>query len=369
MSAARPRLTVDLGAIAANWRGLAEHASGTECGPVVKADAYCLGMDHVAPALYAAGARTFFVVTPEEGLRLREILGAGPVLYVMNGAGLDALAELAAQDVRPVLSEGGQCRDAIQFARKQGRLVCGLQVDSGMNRLGLEPAEVAQLAESRDAPDVLDVRLLMSHLGSADEVGHPANARQGERFDAALALLAPIFPQAQHSLAATAGILLGPSYHYDVVRPGIGLFGGFPYREALPVATLEVPILQIRDVAAGDTVGYGREWCAERDSRVATLPIGYADGILRCLGGTHGRGTVRVAGRTAPIAGRVNMDLLSLDVTGIPGLEPGSMVELLGPGRCIDIAAEEAGTIGHEILTSLRGLRLERLYAAGEPAP
>ena len=369
MGAARPRLTVDLGAIVANWRGLAERAPGTECAPVVKADAYCLGMDHVAPALLAAGARTFFVVTPEEGLSLREILGAGPVVYVMNGAGLDALAELAARGVRPVLSEGGQCRDAVQFARTHGRLVCGVQVDSGMNRLGLEPAEVAWLAESREAPDVLDVRLLMSHLGSADEVGHPANSRQKERFDAALALLAPIFPKARHSLAATAGILLGDRYHYDVVRPGIGLYGGLPYREALPVATLEVPILQIRDVAAGGTVGYGREWCAKRDSRVATLPIGYADGILRCLGGTSGRGTVRIAGRTVTIAGRVNMDLLSLDVTGVPDLEPGTMVELLGPGRRIDLAAHEAGTIGHEILTSLRGLRLERRYADGGQAP
>ena len=369
MGFSRPRLTINLDAIVANWRGLAQRAPGAECGPVVKADAYCLGVEQVAPALAAAGARTFFVVTPDEGLRLRQVLGDGPVIYVMNGAGRDDLAELAACGVRPVLSEGGQCRDAIRFAEENGRLPCGIQVDSGMNRLGLEEPEVAWLAEAQEEAGALDVRLLMSHLGSAEEEGHPANARQAEKFEAALASLLPVFPKARRSLAATAGILLGERYHYDVVRPGIGLYGGLPFREAEPVVLLEVPILQIRDVAAGDTLGYGREWRAERNSRVATLPLGYADGVLRCLGGKGGSGTARIKGRTVPYAGRVNMDLLNVDVTEIPDIKPGSMVELLGLERDIDTAAEEAGTIGHEILTSLRGCRLERRYAGMGAAP
>lgn len=369
MNSLQSRLTVDLDAVTANWRVLAQRAPRAECAGVVKADAYCLGVDRVAPALLAAGVRTFFVATAEEGLRLRQILGDGPVLYVMNGAGQGALAELVRQDVRPVLSTGGQCRDAIEFAKAHGRLYCGVQVDSGMNRLGLEEAEAVWLEEEPGVADVLDVRLLMSHLGSADEEGHPANERQAERFDAALARLAPVFPEARHSLAATAGVLLGSRFHYDLVRPGIGLYGGLPFREALPVVTLEVPIVQIRSVAAGETLGYGRDWRANRDSRVATIPVGYADGILRCLGGKGGRGTARVAGRTVPFAGRVNMDLVTLDVTGIPGVEVGAMVELLGPGRGIDAAAEEAGTIGHEILTSLRGKRLERRYEGEGAAP
>ncbi len=362
MEFAHPLVTVDLDAVVANWRELARRAPGAECSAVVKADAYGLGVDRVAPAFAAAGARTFFVVTPEEGLRLRRILGKGPVVYVMNGADLNAFAELREHDVRPVLSAGWQCRDAIRFAAEHGRLTCGVQVDSGMNRLGLEAIEVEDLAGVAGVAEALDVRLLMSHLGSADEIGHPANLRQAERFDAALVLLQPLFPNAVRSLAATAGILLGGRYHYDLVRPGIGLYGGLPFRDARPVVTLEVPILQIRDVAAGETVGYGRDWQATRNSRIATVSLGYADGVLRCLGGRGGQGTARIAGRTVPFAGRVNMDLVTLDVTLIPDLAPGSMVELIGPDRGIDMVAEEAGTIGHEILTSLRGTRLERRY-------
>ena len=314
-----PRLTIDLGAVVANWRSLAGRAPGTECSAVVKADAYGLGVERVAPALATAGARTFFVVSPEEGLRLRRILGKGPVVYVMNGAGGSVFSELREHSVRPVLSVGWQCRDAVRFAAEHGRLTCGLQVDSGMNRLGLEPDEVEDLAETDGVAKALDVQLLMSHLGSADERGHPANLHQAERFDAAIALLQPLFPNAVRSLAATAGILLGDRYHYDMVRPGIGLYGGLPFRDAQPVVTLEVPVLQIRHVAAGETVGYGRDWQAMRDSRIATVPLGYADGVLRCLGGTGGQGTVRIAGRSVPIAGRINMDLVTLDVTSITG--------------------------------------------------
>ena len=360
----RPRLTVDPAAITANWRVLDGRAGEAVCGAVVKADAYGLGMEDVAPALAAAGVDPFFVVTPEEGLRLRRILGSGPVIYAMNGASGEALAALAAARVRPVLSTGEQCQAALSRDAATP-LVCGLQVESGMNRLGLVAADIEALARSPGLAGALDVRLLMSHLGSADDEGHPANLRQAERFDAVLERLRPLFPHAARSLAATAGILLGRRYRYDLVRPGIGLFGGHPFPGARPVVALDVPILQLSRVAAGETLGYGRSWRAERDATVATLPIGYADGVLRCLGGATGAGTARIAGRVVPVVGRVNMDLLCLDVTGIPGLAPGTRVELLGPDRTVQAAAAEAGTISHEILTSLRGARVDRRVRGG----
>ena len=363
MKSWRPVLEVDLGAIAANWTALKRLAPDAECAAVVKADAYGLGAEHVAPRLEGEGAQTFFVATAAEGIRLRRLLGAGPSVYVMNGVASGELQELAQGEIRPVLSTGEQCRQAIRYSREVERLTCGIQVDSGMNRLGLSEAETAILTGTEDVGELLDVRLLMSHLGSADEEGHPANERQARHFDRTLSRISPLFPGARRSLAATAGVLLGARFHYDLVRPGIGLYGGLPFRAARPVVSLRVPILQVRSVATGDTLGYGRDWRAERDSRIATLPIGYADGVFRCLGGAGGRGCVRIGGRLAPLAGRVNMDLVTVDVTEMPEAIPGGWVELLGPQRGIDKVAEAAGTIGHEILTSLRGSsRLDRRY-------
>ncbi len=366
MRLSRPLLQVDLGAIAANWRALARLARPAECAAVVKADAYGLGADEVAPRLAAAGARTFFVATPEEGRRLRRRLGPGPSVFAMNGAGESEFAELEAREVRPVLSSPGQIREAARFAASRGRrLSCGIQLESGMNRLGV--AESDEACVTAAAGD-LDVALLMSHLGSADEPEHPINERQREAFDAALGRLGERFPDARRSLAATAGILLGERYRYDLVRPGIGLYGGLPFREALPVVTLEVPVLRVQEVRSGETVGYNRTWRASRNSRIATLPIGYADGVLRSLGRDGGMGEVRIGGRTAPFAGRVSMDLVTADVTDLPEVREGDAAELIGRHRGIDEAAEAAGTIGHEILTSLRGRRLDRRYVDGGQA-
>jgi len=360
----RPRLTVDLDAICGNWRRLAREAEPAETAAVVKADAYGCGMARIAPALRGVGARTFFVATAEEGTALREVLGPGPVVYVMNGATGEELAMLREREVRPVLCSPEQCREAARFAAAGGRLRCGVQLDSGMNRLGLSLSEAEAFA--REAAASLDVRLLMSHLGSAEEPGHPANLRQLERFEGVARALAGRFPDARRSLAATAGIFLGRRYHCGLVRPGIGLYGGRPFARGVPAVHLAAPVLQVRKVAAGETLGYGRAWRAVRESVIATLPIGYADGLVRALG--CGRGRVRVGGTWAPVAGRVNMDLVTVDVTEVADVAPGAVAEILCEERGIDDVAEDAGTIAHEVLTSLRGARFERAYsgAGGE---
>jgi alanine racemase len=198
------------------------------------------------------------------------------------------------------------------------------------------------------------VQLVISHLACADDPGHPQNPAQFAEFTR----LTTALPGIPRSFAATAGILLGPGYHSDMTRPGIGLYGGWPFTAALPVVSLHLPIIQIRDVAPGETVGYGAAWCATRRSRIATLSGGYADGLIRALGGGA---TGYLAGQPLPFAGRVSMDLITLDVTGCPAAAPGAMVEILGPHQSIDDLAAAAGTIGHEILTSL-GSRYRRRY-------
>lgn len=356
----RPTLVIDLDAIAANWRGLAALARPAGCAAVCKADGYGLGIRQVAPALAAAGARTFFVATADEALELRACLGPDPVIYALNGAGPRELGEFRAHRLRPVLSTPGQVADAQAHARRHGTpLACALHLDSGMNRLGLGPDDAARLPQDAGG---LDAALLLSHLGCADLPDHPANARQARRFAAACAALAPVFPGVQRSLAATAGVMLGNAYHFDLVRPGIGLFGGLPYGQARPVVRIEAPILQVRHLAAGEPVGYGSSWTARGPARIATLGLGYADGIPRALGNT---GTARIGEVPVPYAGRVNMDLLTLDVSGVPDAAPGTPVELLGATFGIDAMAAAGGTIAHDVLAGLRW-RLRRRYVSGD---
>jgi alanine racemase len=223
-----------------------------------------------------------------------------------------------------------------------------------MNRLGMEPDEFASLG-----PIPASVRLLMSHLACADDPPHPQNAAQLAEF----MRMTEAYPQIPRSLAATAGILLGAEYHFDLTRPGIGLYGGWPFTAARPAVSLHLPIIQTRDVAPGETVGYGATWTAQRPSRIATLSSGYADGLIRALGpdSKNVGATGYLDGQPLPFAGRVSMDLINLDVTDCPTARPGAMVEILGPRQSIDDLAASAGTIGHEILTSL-GTRYRRRY-------
>jgi alanine racemase len=314
---------------------------------VVKADAYGLGAAGVAPALAAAGVRSFFVALTEEGAALRQILGPGPEIFIFSGLMPGDAAPVRERDLIPCLNSAGQITDFLRFLPDRP---CALQLDSGMNRLGLEPAEFAAVAGHlpRLAP-----RRVFSHLACADEPGHPMNAAQRAAFEAATAAL----PGIPRGLAATGGVLLGPEFHYDFTRPGIGLFGGLPFAEAKPVVTLSLPVIQVREVAPGEAVGYGAAWTAPRPARIATVAAGYADGILRAIGG---RGIRLYAGATpCPIVGRVSMDLITVDVTALA--EPPDSLEILNAQQTVDDLARAAGTIGYEILTSL-GDRYARVY-------
>ncbi len=364
-------LAIDLDAIAANWRALdALSAPAVETAAVVKADAYGCGAAQVGPALARAGARTFFVALPDEGATLRQILGPDPTIYILGGyapaspphaaqspppAGgrvregvrIEANQHLySAHNLRPVLNSAAQ---AAAWFGDHASAPCAIQLDTGMNRLGMEAAEFASLG-----PLPASVQLVMSHLACAEAPGHPQNPAQLAEFTRLTESLRDI----PLSFAATGGILLGPGYHSHMTRAGIGLYGGLPFAAARPVATLHLPIIQIREVAPGETVGYDAAWRATRPSRIATLSGGYADGLIRAMGGNA---TGYLDGQPLPFAGRVSMDLITLDVTDCPTAAPGAMVEILGPHQSVDDLAAAAGTIGHEILTSL-GSRYRRRY-------
>jgi alanine racemase len=345
---ARARLHIDLDAIAGNWRALdAMSAASVETAAVLKADGYGLGAAWVGPALAAAGARTFFVALAEEGAALREVLGPGPAIYILSGP-LPGDAELLrAFALRPCVNSRAQLE---RHRATAPDAPCALQIDSGMNRLGLEPAELAGAA---DAVAALDLRLVLSHLACADVPGHALNTSQVDAFAGAVAGL----PSAPRSLAATGGILLGEAYHFDLTRPGIGLFGGRPFEAGRPVVRLSLPVIQVRDVAPGEAVGYGAAWTAPAPARIATLAAGYADGLLRAIG--NGAVGLYAGGTRCPLVGRVSMDLITVDVSGLRDVP--DHLDILGAHQGIDALADAAGTIGYEVLTSL-GDRYERHY-------
>ncbi len=345
---ARATLTIDLDAVAANWRALdALSAPAVETAAVVKADAYGLGAARVAPALAAAGARSFFVALAEEGAALRAALGPAPTIYVFAGLMSGDAPLMRDFDLIPCLNSATQMAD---FARDLPGRPCALQLDSGMNRLGLEPAELAAAAPL--IPRLAPV-LAISHLACADAPDHPMNRRQAEAF----AAFAPHLPGVRLSLAATGGILLGPDFHLALTRPGIGLYGGLPFAAARPAVTLALPVIQVRDVAAGETVGYGAAWTAPRPSRIATVSAGYADGLPRAL--ADGRLSLFAGGTSVPVVGRVSMDLVTVDVSALPDMP--SSLEIINDIQGVDTVARAAGTIGYEILTSF-GHRYDRVY-------
>ena len=336
-------LVIDIAAIQANWKALGARAGSARPGAVVKADAYGLGAVRVAPALYQAGARDFFVALASEGRAIRPHLADDARIFVlsghMEGADLTGLV--------PVLNSPAQFfRD--RALRPRGPFA--IQLDTGMNRLGLEPAEWAAIrAEALAAGP----ELVMSHLACADEPGHTANAQQLAAFRAMTEGVS-----APRSLAATGGILLGPDYHFDLVRPGIGMYGAEPFMDAQPVVTLSLPIVQTRDVQPGEGVGYGYSWTATRPSRVATVAAGYADGLHRALG-REGKLRLWAGERACPVIGRISMDLITVDVTELPDIP--AALEILNARQGVDTLAALGGTIGYEILTSL-GRRYERTY-------
>ena len=358
-------LTVDLDAIAANYRLLAQRAAGAAVAGVMKADAYGLGMAQVAPALVRAGCRVFFTAHLEEGMRLRGIVPADSTIYVLHGPPPGTAADFIAHGLVPVLNDPGQVREwSAACAHAGRRLAAAVQVDSGMSRMGLSSADLAALGDPRDWLAAFGPVLLMSHLACADVPGHPMNARQRQRFDAIRAA----FPALPASLANSSAVFLGPDFRYNLVRPGAALYGinpqpghANPLRQAV---SLDARIVQVRTIDAGDAVGYGARYVADGTRRIATIAVGYADGWLRAL---SGRGCAYIDGVRVPIAGTVSMDSITLDVTGIPDarLQPGMAVELLGPNQHVDAVAAEAGTIGYEVLTRL-GARFERRYVGGQ---
>jgi alanine racemase len=342
-------LTIDLDAIAANWRALDRlSAPGVQTGAVVKADAYGLGAARVAQALAAAGARRFFVATVAEGAALRASLGPGPQICVLAGHMAGDAAALAGAALTPILNSIDQITRHLEALPGQG---FGIHLDTGMNRLGLGAAEWAAAAAI-----VLEAgpQLILSHLACADDPGHPMNATQ-------LAAFRDLTEGAgiPRSLAATGGILLGPAFHFELTRPGIGLYGGAPFAAAAPVLRLALPVIQTRAVAPGESVGYGATWTAEIPSVIATVAAGYADGLFRSL---SNRGRLWSGPTPCPVVGRVSMDLVTADVTHLDHVP--EALELFGPAQGPDGLAAAAGTIGYEVLTAL-GPRYARHYAGG----
>lgn len=358
-------LIVDLTAIRENYRALRRRLGGTACAAVLKADAYGLGADRVAPALAAEGCRHFFVAHLEEGIALRPHVPEAAEVFVLHGP-MPGCEDIAlAHRLTPVLNSLEQLEGWTALARRLGRaLPAVLQLDTGMSRMGLAPSELDRIVEEPRLLAGIELRLVMSHLACAERQDHPANGTQRLRFDVARRRL----PQAPASLANSSGVFLGPGFHYDLARPGAALYGLAPVAGApnplRPVVRLQARVVQLRSIEAGDEVGYGLTWRAEGPTRIATVAVGYADGFPRSTGTTH------LGDIALPIAGTVSMDSITLDVSALPegALRPGAMVDLIGPHRSVDAVAADAGTIGYEILTRL-GRRFRRDYRDAQPSP
>jgi alanine racemase len=360
-------IAIDLATLAANWRALAARVAPAECAAVVKADAYGLGAAKVVPALAAAGCRTFFVATFDEARHVRA-LAPDAALFVLDGL-VGSGADYVKARAVPVLSSLDAVTQWSAHARAHGhRLAAALQLETGLNRLGLEPSEIVALREAPELLKTLDLKLVMSHLACADDPQHPMNEAQRVAFDAARRGV----PNARASLAASDGLMLGPAFHYDLVRPGYAIYGGQAFRggptPVLPVVRMSARILQVRDVLPGGSVGYSATWTAKSPRRIATIAAGYADGLFRTGSAGDGEtgGQAIVRGTRVPFVGRISMDLVTLDITGVPG-EPvgrGDWAELIGPGLAIEDVGRNARTIGYEVLTSL-SRRFHRVYAGG----
>jgi alanine racemase len=369
LASATGTITIDLGRIAGNWRALAAKVSPSRCGAVVKADAYGLGAARVIDALTRAGCRTFFIATPDEAEIVRKLAPSAEI-YALDGLVGNSAAAFARQRVKPVLSTLDDIAAWSALSRARGdKLPAAIHIDTGLNRLGLPARDVRRIATEPSLTTGVAIDLVMSHLASADNPRDPKNRDQLLAFETLTAL----FPDIPRSLAASDGLMLGPAYHFDLVRPGYALYGGQASQMApapvRPAVTVSARILAVTDVAPGETVGYSATWRARRPSRIATIAAGYADGVPRTASAPDGRpgGHVMIGGRLVPIVGRVSMDLATVDVTDLPdgAAMPGAFADLISEGLSIEDAGFAAGTIGYEILTRL-GPRFTRLYVEEE---
>lgn len=356
-------LIIDLAAVVANHKLLAARAAPAEVAGVVKADAYGLGATRIAPALAQAGCRSFFVAQLGEALALRPLLPPEATLTVLNGVLAGEEDVLAANALRPALNDLDQVARWAATSRRHGRaLPAAIQLDTGMSRLGLSPAEAARLGGDPSIAAGIDVALVMSHLVASEEPEHPLNRAQLARFRAVLAAMRAHWPQARASLANSSGVFLGPEWRFDMVRPGAATYGINPLPgQANPmraVASVTAPVLQVRAIDRPESVGYGATHRVSGPTRIATIGCGYADGWLRSL---SNRGSAFVGATRVPLVGRVSMDLITLDVTAVPDLRVGDRVELVGAHLSVDDVADAAGTNGYEVLTRL-GRRFHREY-------
>ena len=360
-------LTVDLDAIVANWRKLEKSAVPAECAGVIKADAYGCGLDPVARALAGAGCKTFFVATLDEARAARAVLPQAAI-YVLDGFFQNSGDVYARIDARPMIGDLNERAEWDVFCRRSGWAGgAGIHIDTGMNRLGLTIAEAQGIIPRINAGDH-GIMLVISHLACAETLNHPLNARQLASFRE----IASLFSGVPASLSNSSGVFLGPAFQFDMVRPGAALYGVNPTPEAdnpmQGVVELKARIVQIRNVEKGDSVGYGGTWSARRPTRLAVVSAGYADGYFRAGGSNDGtRGAeVVVAGKRCPVAGRISMDLIAVDVTDLEksAVRRGHMVTLIGEGITVDELAHHFGTIGYEVLTGI-GRRYARIYKGG----
>ena len=356
-------ITIDLDALEANYRFCREQMQPASCAAVVKADAYGLGLREIAPVLRHAGCRQFFAATHAEGVTLRGLL-PDVEIYVFEGVTELSQAAFCDHDLVPVLISSVHSAFWANKARSLGHpLPAIIHIDTGMNRLGFGEHELQELLERPEDLDWLDTRYIMTHFACADEPGASTTNEQLDRFNR----LRHLLPPAPTSVGNSAGGLLSGEFAGDMARIGIALFGGNPYQDdkppLKPVLRVQSRILQLREVSEGTTIGYGATYRANSKMRIATVGTGYADGYPWSLG-NHGMASI--GGHRVPVVGRVSMDLITLDVTGIPDelVQPGRMVDLIGPDVSLEEVAERAGTINYEILTRL-GQRARRKFLGG----
>ncbi|MGE0603582.1 MAG: alanine racemase [Xanthobacteraceae bacterium] len=359
-------LTVDLAALAANWKSLKKRAGGANCAAVVKADAYGVGLEQATQALAKAGAETFFVATFDEAARLRTLLPT-VTIYLLNGLNAGSAESVCGIDVRPVLGSMEEIDEWEAHADASGEEApAAIHIDTGMNRHGITLAEAEALAPRLVTEEItFTPTLVMSHLACADEPEHALNRVQIDAFSSIIKK----FPGVPASLCNSAGLLAFPEAHFDLVRPGIALYGGRALNAGenpmQPVVKLEARIVTIRDAKAGTSVGYGARLHLRRDSRLAIISAGYADGIFRAAGSSDNKkgAEALVADIRCPLAGRISMDLIAIDITDVPPdqIRRGDLVTLIGDSISVDDLAGHARTIGYEVLTSL-GRRWKRIY-------
>lgn len=358
-------LRIDLDALRANYRLLRDRVAPAECAAVVKANAYGLGAREVSTALLEEGCRTFFVARLSEAEALKDALSADSRIFVLNGLAPGSEARCAELGAIPVLNAHGQIANWRAFAKAQGSaLPAALQIDSGMSRFGISPEDAIALAADAALKSDIDLQLIMTHLACADEPMRTVSDEQLDRFTAVRAH----FPGVPSSIANSAGAFLCPEYRCDIARPGVALYGVVPVEDAAaiqPVVRLDARVTQIRTVAAGTGVGYGLTFIADSPRRLATVGVGYADGWPRHLSSV---GAAYYKGVRLPIAGRVSMDSITLDISDPAAdmLAEGDFVELIGPSQSLDDVARDAGTIAYEILTRL-GQRHTRIFTREQP--